>query len=93
MTDRESLPNRRAVEHVEITWSGFRFVVGIGWKEIFISGELKAGTPICVAARDIAILMSLALQYGCPVATIEGALTKTDDGLPDGLAGEVARLL
>jgi hypothetical protein len=90
---RERLPQRRAVEQVEIAWQGFGFVVGLGWKEVFISSRAKTGSPVDVAARDIAILMSLALQYGCPVDVMERALTKGADGNPEGLAGEVARLM
>jgi hypothetical protein len=93
MGEREILPNRRALEHVDLVWSGTGFTVGLGAKEVFISSKQKAGSALDCAARDIAILMSLLLQYHCPPDVIERALTKDAKGRRDGLAGEIARLL
>lgn len=93
MGERAVLDNRRAVEHVDLHWEGLGFTVGLGAKEVFISALKKRGSPVDIAARDIGILMSLLLQYHCPVKVMENALTNHADGRPAGLAGEVARLL
>ena len=42
----------------------------------------KPGSPIESIARDAAILVSLAVQFGCPLDVIRHALTKDDTGTP-----------
>ena len=56
---------------------------------MFISTN-KIGTAQDALARDIAILMSLALQHGCTLETIRDALTREADGAPSTIAGAVA---
>lgn len=43
---------------------------------MFITGT-KVGTAAETNAQDAAIVASLALQHGCPVETIQDALTRS----------------
>ena len=92
---RETLPNRRPSRTFEFEHGGHRFTatVGLGTDgkpaEVFLSAG-KAGTGIEHAARDLAVVTSLALQHGTPLATLRHALTRLDDG---SAAGPLGRLL
>jgi hypothetical protein len=57
--------------------------------EVFITSR-KFGSNIEAIARDAAIMMSLALQYGCSLDTIRHALTRNADGSAQSLMGRVA---
>lgn len=95
---REALSNRRPSQSLEINFSGVPVSVGFGYYddgrigEVFLSTR-KAGTPVDVAARDTAVLISLLLQYGCSARIIGRAITADAQGHPEGLAGAVARLI
>jgi hypothetical protein len=92
MTARERLPNRRACESFELRHGGFDFTVAAGRypdgriAEVFLSSH-KPGSPIEAIARDAAVTVSIALQFGVPIETIRGALTKDHDGEPATLLG------
>jgi hypothetical protein len=96
MTDRNTLPARRAAETFELQHGKQRtpFAVTFGYYEdrrlgeIFISGA-KAGSEVEGVARDGAVLLSLALQYGVPIETIKGAITRNLDGSPSTIIGAV----
>jgi hypothetical protein len=77
--------SQRAAYHVTVGYYADRAAPG----EIFISTN-KIGTAQDALARDIAILMSLALQHGCALATMRDALTREADGTPSTIAGAVA---
>ena len=85
MTARHRLPNRRACESFELRHGGFDFTVAGGRypdgriAEIFLSSH-KPGSPIEAIARDAAVTVSIALQFGVPIETIRSALTKDHDG-------------
>ena len=85
MTARQRLPNRRACESVEFRHAGLDFTLCAGFHrdgriaEIFLSSH-KPGTAIEATARDAAIVVSIALQFGADIATIRSALTKDHDG-------------
>jgi hypothetical protein len=49
--------------------------------EIFLSSD-KPGSATEAIARDAAIIVSIALQYGAQLETIRAALTKDHDGSP-----------
>lgn len=98
-TARQRLPNRR--EHTVITFTtadGFRYRAGIGYfedgqlAEIFLNAE-KIGTAIETAARDSAVVASLALQHGVPPETIRRALTRNGNGEAGGPLGTLLDLL
>jgi ribonucleoside-diphosphate reductase alpha chain len=98
MTARERLSNRRGHELVTFDHGGFRYSAGIGR---FSNGELaeiflnvaKSGTALENTARDAAIVVSLALQYGASAATIRHALTRNADGSASGPLGALLDLL
>jgi hypothetical protein len=54
--------------------------------EIFLSSH-KPGSPIEAIARDAAVTVSIALQFGADLETIRQALTKDHDGDPATLLG------
>jgi YD repeat-containing protein len=96
---RERLPNRRAHELIDFTTpDGFRYTAGLGYfddgrlAEIFLNAE-KIGTAIETAARDSAVVASLALQHGVPPETIRRALTRNGNGEAGGPPGTLLDLL
>jgi hypothetical protein len=98
MTERTRLPNRRGhevfdFEHVgqRYTASVTRFATGEP-AEIFINAA-KVGTDIETVARDAAILISIAAQYGVPLEAFRHAVTRNSDGSPSGVVGKLLDLL
>jgi hypothetical protein len=96
--DRRRLPDRRnhevqTFEHQGVTYraSVARFRDGT-LAELFLDGG-KVGSAVETASRDAAILASLALQFGCPRATMGRALVKLADGSPAGPVGLALALL
>ena len=93
MTTRLTLPNRRETENVNFKVNNRKFILGIGRfdngsiAEIFINTPMKAGSEADVNAKDGAIAVSLALQYGCPLKTLQGAMNRNADGSPQGPLG------
>jgi hypothetical protein len=96
---RERLPDPR--ENALITFTtaeGFRHTAGLGYfedgrfAEVFLNAE-KIGTAIETAARDSAVVASLALQHGVPPETIRRSLTRNSDGTPSGALGALLDLL
>jgi hypothetical protein len=82
MTARARLPNRRSCETFELECSGLRYLTTVSRLpdgqigEIFLSNhETNSGAD--VAARDSAIVLSLATQHGAD-------LEKIRQGLSDG---------
>lgn len=95
---RNALPQRRASENFDVIFAGITVSVTLGFYDDGRPGEVflatrKAGTPVDIAARDTAVLMSLLLQHGCAPSTIQKALTKDAHGVHEGLAGQVASIL
>jgi hypothetical protein len=92
MTARERLPNRRACESCEFRHAGFVFTLCAGSypdgrvAETFLSSH-KPGSPIEAIARDAAVTISIALQFGADLQTIRSALTRDHDGGPATLLG------
>ena len=94
MTHRRQLPNRRYTETFKIRFWGQAWHVNVGHYEdrtigeVFIAGG-KAGTQTESTARDGAVLLSLAMQYGVPLPVIRDALTREGNGEPSSLIGAV----
>src|SRR5208283_3883154 len=92
MTARQTLPNRRRSETLEIEHAGHRFSLSFSryedgrTAEVFLSSR-HIGSPLEAIARDAAVTVSLALQHGTPLATIRKALTKDHNGGPATLLG------
>jgi hypothetical protein len=92
---RQPLPQRRYAETFELRHgrqAGAMFHVTLGRYpdgrigEVFITGA-KAGSDLEAGLRDAAILVSLALQHGVPVATLAAAITREGDGKPSTVIG------
>jgi hypothetical protein len=87
MSERERLPNRRASETFNLEHAAMKYTVTISRfadgrvGEAFIANH-KRGNASDVAARDCGILISLCLQFGCPLETIGRALSRNSDGRP-----------
>jgi len=100
MTNRARLPNRRRSETFGIPHPGdlsfkpVRYDVAVSRdeagapREVFVSCS-KLTTAQDIAGRDIAILISIALQYGAPASELADAMTRGDQGEPQGIAGAV----
>jgi ribonucleoside-diphosphate reductase alpha chain len=92
MTTRQLLPNRRRCETFDFEHAGHHFSLTFSCyhdgrpAEIFLSSR-HVGSPLDAIARDAAVVTSLALQHGAPLATIRQALTKDHDGGPATLLG------
>jgi hypothetical protein len=89
---RERLANRRAHTLLNIEAGGYRYVAGVGHyddhrlAEIFLNSE-KGGTAIDDAARDSAVVASLALQCGVDPNAIRHALMRNGAGRASGPLG------
>jgi hypothetical protein len=97
---RNALPQRRRSDTFKFRFGGQNaaYHITVGYfpdgklGEVFISTN-KIGSMSDALGRDIAILMSLALQHGCAMETMRDALTREGDGTPSTIAGAVADLL
>jgi hypothetical protein len=82
----ERLPDRRASESFSFRWNGMAFAATISrysdgrLAEIFLTNG-KVGSDTDAAARDSAVMCSLALQFGTPVETIRRALLRDAHGV------------
>lgn len=90
---RDRLKDRRPHWLYRFECDGQSYTGGIGRfedgriAEVFINGS-KVGTAAETNAQDAAIVVSLALQHGCPLETIRHALNRSRRS-----AGPVAALL
>jgi hypothetical protein len=90
--ERQRLPNRRMSENFEIVANGLQYRVTISrfsngeLAEIFI-GNGKAGSDSDTAAKDSAVVCSIALQYGVPLDVIRHALMRDSKDRPNGPLG------
>jgi hypothetical protein len=95
---RRRPPNRREHEAIAFTFRGHEYTAGVGR---FVDGALaelfldcaKVSTPLAADARDAAVCLSLALQYGVPVVAIREAVSREADGSPAGIIGATLDLL
>jgi hypothetical protein len=98
MIARQRLPNRRRCESFEFRHQRLDFTMTAGFyrdgrlAEIFLSSH-KPGTAIEATARDAAIVVSIALQFGADIETIRAALTKDHDGSAATVLGAALDLL
>jgi hypothetical protein len=81
MTSRARLPNRRASTSFSFECGPHRYIATISHfpngelAEIFL-GNGRAGSDIDDAAKDSAVVASIALQYGVPLDVIRKALLR-----------------
>ena len=102
MTARERLPNRRASETFSFLCNDLKYLATVSrfadgrLAEIFIDNA-KAGSHSDSAAKDAAVVCSIALQYGVPLDVMRRALLRDPRGVAssplgvalDRIAGEV----
>jgi hypothetical protein len=89
---RHRLPNRRGSETFNFICGNFHYVATISFfddgrlAEIFI-GNGKAGSSTDSAAKDSAVVASLALQHVIPVDLIRRALLRDSRGIANSPLG------
>jgi hypothetical protein len=94
MTARKRLPNRRASETFELDAAGLRYTATVSRfddgriGEIFLNNQ-KSNSSADVAARDSAIVFSIAIQYCADIETIRKALCRDSQGRASGPLGVV----
>jgi hypothetical protein len=85
MSSRQRLPNRRASTTFSFECNALHYLATISFfddgrlAEIFISNA-KAGSHSDSAAKDSAVVCSIALQHGVPVDVIRKALLRDPRG-------------
>lgn len=95
---RERLPSRRLSETFDFGCAGLRYTCTFGRfrdgriAEIFLSNH-KSNSAADTAARDAAIVASIALQFGANVETIRRALCRDSRGQASGPLGTALDLL
>jgi hypothetical protein len=92
MTEREILPDRRLNETQESERDGIRFTITTGFKSDGTVGEIflnagRVNSALDVLMRHAAIICSIALQFGVPLATIAHALKRDRLGVAESLIG------
>jgi hypothetical protein len=99
MTARERLPNRRASISFSFECGPRHYISTISYfpgsnrlAEIFL-GNGRAGSDIDAAAKDSAVVASIALQHGVPVEIIRKALLRDAHGRASSPLGAVLDLL
>jgi hypothetical protein len=95
---RERLPNRRIGETFDFVCAGLRYTCTIGRfrddrvAEVFLSNH-KSNSQADTAARDSAIVASIALQHGADLETIRRALCRDSHGRASGPLGAALDLV
>ncbi|MEY9493717.1 TSCPD domain-containing protein [Bradyrhizobium elkanii] len=97
MAERHALPMRRRSENFELPFGGLAkgHIVTVGFYpdgtigEVFITGG-KSGEQVEAIARDSAVILSMALQHGVALDTIEHAITRDSQNQPSSILGAVA---
>jgi ribonucleoside-diphosphate reductase alpha chain len=95
---RQRLPHRRASETFEITANGLNYRATVSRfddgrvAEIFLTNH-KTGSDADTAARDSAVVCSIALQFGVPLDVVRRALMRDSHGRPNGPLGVALDLL
>jgi len=89
---RQRLPNRRLAETFDLEVAGLRYTATVGRfpdgrvAEIFLNNH-RVNSGADVNARDAAIAVSFALQYGADPEAIRGALSRDSRGRASGPLG------
>jgi hypothetical protein len=95
---RHRLPDRRASETFDVTAQGLNYKCTVSRSgdgrvvEIFLS-NCKTGSHADTAAKDSAVVCSIALQFGVPLDVIRKALMRDSHGRPNGPLGVALDLL
>jgi hypothetical protein len=92
MSSRNRLPNRRPAESFEVEVGGLRYTATVGrfpdgtLGELFLSSQ-KTNSSADTAARDCGIVLSIALQHGADLKTIQRAVCRDSQGRASGPLG------
>ena len=94
---RVRLPNRRRCEIIDTEFRGRSYAVVTGRAsgavaEVFVE-PAKVSTDGSEDARDVGILISIALQCGVPLDTLRTAVSRVEQGRPSTLSGHVLDLI
>lgn len=95
---RERLPNRRASQQLTFVCNDLKYVATVSFfvdgrlAEIFLSNA-KAGSHSDSAAKNSAVVCSIALQYGVPLDVIRRALLRDAQGCASSPLGVALDLL
>lgn len=98
MTTRQRLANRRASENFAFEVDGLRYTATVSrtddgrMAELFLNTN-KGGSQSDTNARDAAIILSFALQYGADLGTIREALSRDTSGRATGPVGAALDIL
>jgi hypothetical protein len=98
MTERQRLPNRRGSETFAFECAGKRYHATVSrfhddaLAEIFLTNG-KVGSDADAAARDSAVVCSIALQHGTPPEVIRRALLRDGRGIASSPLGVVLNML
>jgi ribonucleoside-diphosphate reductase alpha chain len=99
MSVRERLPDRRASTSITFEVNGLVYVAtysqfpdGGDVGEIFLRNH-RVGSHADIAANDAAVAASLALQFGCPLETLQQALGRDSRGGAAGPLGHAVDLI
>lgn len=94
---RQQLPTARQCDSFEFDLNGVPYHASVGKfadgsiAEIFLDGG-KVGSGVDHMAKDAATVFSIARQFGIPLETIVGALSKLSNGDPAGPLGVALQL-
>jgi hypothetical protein len=94
MSTRRILPQRRSAETFQLRFWNQQFTITVGHYpdgtpgEVFIDGG-KSGQDVQSTARDAAVVLSLALQHGTPIETIQHAVTRSGNGEAASILGAI----
>jgi hypothetical protein len=67
---------------------GFSAVSDDRVREVFVTAH-RTTTELDISARDLATIISIALQHGATIGELSGAVCRNEDDSPQGLAGAV----
>lgn len=90
---RERPPNRRHTIRDKTEWAGQTVFVEAGFGddgrilECFMRGGTHVASDVDNTLDDVAKCIALALQFGCPLATIAATLGREGDGKPSSVVG------
>lgn len=97
---RQALKNRRSHDVSEFSFHGNHYTLGVGYfdagkkqpAEVFLDCRKITSETACIA-RDAAVVLSIALQYGVDLETMRKAITREEDGSPSSVTGMVLDIL
>lgn len=95
---REELPKRREIETFRFEHKNIKHYVSFSRfpdgriAEVFLDAG-KVGSDAQLYARDAAVVLSIALQFGADIKTLHQAVTRDDVGAPAGPLGILIDML